>query len=167
MTSTLSSSVDTVENSLDQIERVLDASDWSYERDGFNSVHCIIPTRWGEMGGLFTISEDPEALQFSLTLDVKPTPIRRAELNELLVMINERLWLGHLDFWPGDNLIIFRHTIAMAGRFEPEESEISAIISAATSAIDQFTPSMNYVIWAGKTADQAFQMAMFETTGEA
>lgn len=168
MTSTLISAGDSVENSLDIIERVLDASDWSYERDAYNSLHCIIPTRWGDMGGVFSMREIPsEALQFSLTLDVKPIPSRRNELNELLLLINEQLWLGHFDYWPMDDLIIFRHTIAMAGRSEPEGSEISSIIDAATSAIDQFTPCMNYVIWAGKTADEAIKTALFETVGEA
>lgn len=168
MTSTLISSGDSVENSLELIERVLDDSDWSYERDSYNSLHCIIPTKWGEMGGIFSMREVPsEALQFSLTLDVKPTRTRRGELNELLLLINEQLWLGHFDHWPMDDMVVFRHTIAMAGRTEPEGAEISAIIEAATSAIDQFTPCMNYVIWAGKTAAEAMETALFETVGEA
>ena len=167
MTSTFSSNESSVENSLELIERVLDASDWSYERDAYNSLHCIIPTKWGDMGGVFSMREEPEALQFSLTLDVKPTAARRIELNELLILINEKLWLGHFDFWPGDDMILFRHTIAMAGRTEPEGSEMSSIINAATSAIDQFLPSMNYVIWAGKSAEDAMTSALFETVGEA
>lgn len=158
---------DTVENSLDLIERVLEDADWSYERDGYNSVHCIIPTHWGDMGGVFTMREETESLQFSLTLDVKPTAIRRNALNELLVMINEQLWLGHFDFWPMDDSILFRHTIAMSGRSEPAGSEISSVISAATRAIEKFTPSMNYVIWAGKSASESLETAMFETIGQA
>ncbi len=167
MTREVSLHTDAIENSLDLVERELDAADWSHERDGYNSIHCIAPTRWGDLGGVFTMREEPEALHFSVTLDVKPTPSRRNEINELLIMANEKLWLGHFDFWPGDGLIIFRHTISMAGREEPESKEISAIIAAATEAVERFTPCMNYVIWAGKSAEDAMLAAMFETIGEA
>ena len=104
MTREVSFDIDAVENSLDLVERELDAAAWSHERDGFNSVHCIAPTRWGDLGGVFTMRDDPEALFFSVTLDVKPTPTRRNEINELLIRANEKLWLGHFDFWPGDGL---------------------------------------------------------------
>lgn len=167
MTQEVSSHTEAIENSLDLVEQELDAADWSYERDGYNSVHCIAPTRWGDLGGVFTMREDPDALFFSVTLDVKPTPSRRNEINELLIRANEKLWLGHFDFWPIDGLILFRHTIPMAGRNEPEAAEISAIIAAATEAVERFTPCMNYVIWAGKTAEEAMQAALFETIGEA
>ena len=33
------------ENSMDLVEQILDDADWSYERDGHDSVHCIVPTR--------------------------------------------------------------------------------------------------------------------------
>lgn len=167
MTREVSFDIDAVENSLDLVERELDAAAWSHERDGFNSVHCIAPTRWGDLGGVFTMRDDPEALFFSVTLDVKPTPTRRNEINELLIRANEKLWLGHFDFWPGDGLILFRHTIPMKGRAEPESNEVSAVIAAATEAVERFTPSMNYVIWAGKSAEEALEVALFETIGEA
>lgn len=167
MTLDVSSFSDPVENSLDLVERALDAADWTHERDGYNSVHCIAPTCWGDLGGVFTMSEAPDALHFSVTLDVKPTQTRRNEVSELIMLMNEKLWLGHFDYWLNDGMILFRHTIPMEGRNEPEASEISAIIDAATKAVERFTPSLNYVIWAGKTAEDAMEAAMFETVGEA
>lgn len=167
MTLDVSSFSDPVENSLDLVERALDAADWTHERDGYNSVHCIAPTCWGDLGGVFTMAEAPDALHFSVTLDVKPTPTRRNEVSELIMLMNEKLWLGHFDYWLQDGMILFRHTIPMAGRAEPDANEISAVIDAATQAVERFTPSLNYVIWAGKTAEEAMETAMFETVGEA
>lgn len=167
MTLDVSSFSDPVENSLDLVERALDAADWTHERDGYNSVHCIAPTCWGDLGGVFTMAEAPDALHFSVTLDVKPTPTRRNEVSELILLMNEKLWLGHFDYWLQDGMILFRHTIPMAGRAEPDANEISAVIDAATQAVERFTPSLNYVIWAGKTAEEAMETAMFETVGEA
>ncbi|MFC6198695.1 type III secretion system chaperone family protein [Ponticaulis profundi] len=167
MTLGVSTPLDNMENSLDLVERILEDADWSYERDGYGSVHCIAPSRWGDLGGVFTVRDDPIALHFSVTLDVKPTPSRRNELNDLMMQINERMTLGYFDYWPGDDLIIFRHTIGMADWSEPEEAEVSAIIGASMAAVEKYTPSMNYVIWAGKTASEAMEVALFETVGEA
>ena len=79
----------------DVIETALEASGWQFERDGQEAVHCIAPTRWGEMGGLFACRRMPSAVHFSLTVDAKPQPARRAVISELIIMMNERLWLGH------------------------------------------------------------------------
>ncbi len=167
MTLRVSDQMDPVENSLDLIERELDAADWSHERDGYNSIHCIAPTCWGDLGGVFTMQESPDALHFSVTLDVKPTLARRGEVSELVILMNEKLWLGHFDYWMADGIILFRHTIPMAGRTEPEASEVTAVIEAAKTAVERFTPSLNYVIWAGKSAEDAMVAAMFDTVGEA
>ena len=32
------------------IEHVLEGFGWHYERDGYDTMQCILPTRWGEMG---------------------------------------------------------------------------------------------------------------------
>ena len=158
---------DSVETCLDIVQQQLDAASWSHERDGENSIHCIAPTRWGELGGVFTMQNDPEALHFSVTLDVKPTANRRNEVAETVIQMNERLWLGHFDYWLQDGIILFRHTISLSGRQEPEAAEITSVIDAAREAIERFTPAVNYVIWAGKTADEALEAALFETIGEA
>ena len=155
------------DSSLDIVEQTLAAAELSYERDTEDSVHCIAPTRWGELGCLFAQRWDPAAIHFTMTLDVKPARGRRAELCDLVARINERLWLGHFDYWAEENLIMFRHALPMLERREPEPGEITAVLLAATEAVDRFVPSMNFVIWAGKSAQEAVDTALFETIGEA
>lgn len=152
---------------LEMVEHVLGEVGWSYERDGRDGVQCIAPTRWGEMGSLFAAREEPAALHFSLTLDVKPQSAKRAAISELIIMMNERLWLGHLDFWVDDEVIIFRHAIPLAGRLAPSIGEIEALLAAGLDAAERFVPAINFVIWAGKSPREAMTAAMFETDGEA
>jgi len=151
----------------DLVEAVLEASGWQYERDGQDAVHCIAPSRWGEMGGLFACRSTPSALHFSLTVDVKPQAARRAVISELIIMMNERLWLGHFDFWLDDNVIIFRHALPLADRMQPSSGEVIATLTAGLEAVDRFIPAFNFVIWAGKTPTEALEAVMFETDGEA
>ena len=36
-------------------------------------------------------------------------PARRADVQALLALINERAWLGHFVLSPGDGVVAFRH----------------------------------------------------------
>lgn len=149
------------------LEHVLGGLGWQFDREGFDAVQCIAPTRWGEMGCLFANRSEPAALHFSLTLDVKPQAARKAIIGELVMMMNERLWLGHFDYWIDDEVILYRHAMPLAGRLAPGIGEVQAVLSAALEAAEQFVPAFNFVIWAGKSPAEAMAAAMFETDGEA
>ncbi|WP_084420093.1 type III secretion system chaperone family protein [Henriciella litoralis] len=152
---------------LDLVEACLENAGWEHQRDEDTSLQCIAQSRWGEMGALFASRREPPALHFTVTLDLKPTAARANAISKLVLMANERLWLGHFDYWMEDNLLLFRHTIPMLDRDEPEPGEIRAVLAAATDAVNMFVPAFNFVIWAGKTPEEAIDGAMFETDGEA
>ena len=152
---------------LDAVELVLEELGWSHERDEQDGLQCIAPTRWGEMGCLFASRKEPSALHFSLTMDIKPQAARHNAIIELIILMNERIWLGHLDFWIDDQVIIFRHAIPLAGRQVPTLGEVKAVLSAAMETAERFIPAINFVIWAGKSPREAMAAAMFETAGEA
>ena len=155
------------ERALDVVEQTLLAAEWACERSDENSIHCAAMTRWGECGGLFAWREEPASLHFSLTVDVKAPQARKAVIYDLICRINERLWLGHFDYWADEGVAVFRHTIPMLDRLAPEPGEIAAVIAAALDAADQFLPAFNFVVWAGKSPEQAIEAALFETAGEA
>ena len=155
------------ERALDVVEQTLLAADWACERSEEGAVHCAAMTRWGECGGLFAWRAEPASLHFSLTIDVRSQRARKAAIHDLVCRINERLWLGHFDFWADEGVAVFRHTIPMLDRIAPEPGEIAAVIAAALDAADQFLPAFNFVIWAGKSPAEAMDAAMFETAGEA
>jgi hypothetical protein len=155
------------ERALDVVEQTLVAADWACERTEEGAIHCAASTRWGECGGLFTWRNEPASLHFSLTVDVRAQQGRKIAINDLVCRINERLWLGHFDYWPDEGVAVFRHTIPMLDRIAPEPGEIAAVIAAALDAADQFLPAFNFVVWAGKSPAEALEAAMFETVGEA
>lgn len=152
---------------LDTIEEVLEASGWQFDRDEDGVIQAVAETRWGDMGALFAAREEPAAVHYSLTLDVKPVETKRAAISELIVMANERLWLGHFDYWADEGVIIFRTTFPLLDRPSPTDGEIRAVVAASVSAVDRFVPAFNFLIWAGKTPREAIEAAMFETQGEA
>ena len=44
---------------------------------------------------------------------------------------------------------------------------LQAAMTAALDAADQFLPAFNFVVWAGKTPEEAVSAVVFETHGEA
>lgn len=152
---------------LELIEEVLEGAGWPAERDEEGTLQVVAGTRWGDMGALFAYRPEPAAVHYSLTLDVKPQDAKRSAIAELVMLANERLWLGHFDFWADDGVIIFRYTFPMEGRDELTEGEVRAVMAASVSAADRFMPAFNFLVWAGKTPRDAIDAVMFETHGEA
>lgn len=167
MSLSLSTHADPENEALDVIEQVLELTDWEFERDETGAVQCVANTKWGDMGALFACRREPAALHFSMTLDVKPQTAKQGVIRELVLAMNERLWLGHFDYWVEDHVILFRHALPLAGRVSPTQGEIHSVIAAAAEAVERFVPAFNFVIWAGKTPSEALEAVMFETDGEA
>lgn len=155
------------ELSLDVVEQTLLAADWACERSEEGVIHCAAVTKWGEFGGMFVWRDEPASLHFSLTLDLRAPNARQTAIADLLRRINERLWLGHFDYWNDDGVAVFRHTIPMLDRVAPDPGEITAVLAAALDAADQFLPAFNFVVWAGQSPADAMAAVVFETAGEA
>jgi hypothetical protein len=155
------------DSALDVVEQTLLGCDWACERSEEGVIQCASMTKWGEFGGMFVWREQPASLNFSLTLDLRAPNAKHSAISELLRKINERLWLGHFDYWNDDGVAVFRHTIPMLDRIAPEPGEIAAVLTAALDAADQFLPAFNFVVWAGKSAEEAVTAVVFETAGEA
>ena len=160
-------SAEFTDRAMDVVEQTLLAADWACERSEEGMIHCASMTKWGEFGGMFAWRDEPASLNFSLTLDLRAPNAKQSAISELLRKINERLWLGHFDYWNDEGVAVFRHTIPMLDRIAPEPGEIAAVIAAALDAADQFLPAFNFVVWAGKSPTEALDAAMFETVGEA
>jgi hypothetical protein len=155
------------DKALDIVEQTLLAADWASERSEENIIQCAAVTKWGEFGGMFVWRDEPASLNFSLTLDLRAPQAKQGAISELLRRMNERLWLGHFDYWNDEGVAVFRHTIPMLDRITPDQGEIAAVLAAALDAADQFLPAFNFVVWAGKSAEEAVAAVVFETAGEA
>ena len=160
-------SAEFTDRAMDVVEQTLLAADWACERSEEGMIHCASMTKWGEFGGMFAWRDEHASLNFSLTLDLRAPNAKQSAISELLRKINERLWLGHFDYWNDEGVAVFRHTIPMFDRIAPDPGEIAAVLTAALEAADQFLPAFNFVVWAGKSAEEAVAAVVFETHGEA
>ncbi|MFN0024516.1 MAG: YbjN domain-containing protein [Parvularculaceae bacterium] len=152
---------------LEALEAVADGLALSVERVDADELHVAIPGMWRDAGFWFTWRAELSTLQMGAPLDLKAPPGRLNDVARLVAMVNERLWIGHFDLWSDDNSIVFRNAAVLPsdGRLDQGQAEI--LIKGAREAIDRFLPAFNFLIWGGKTPQQALEASMFETAGNA
>jgi hypothetical protein len=55
----------------------------------------------------------------------------------------------------------------LAGGVEASGQQCEAMLSTALDTSERYFPAFQFVVWAGKSAREALEAAMFETAGEA
>jgi len=154
-------------NPLDVVERIASINDWTFERVGDDEITILIGGRWSDYQVSFTWMTDIEALHLACAFDLKVQERRRTEVQQLISLINEQLWVGHFDLWVKDGMVMFRHALVLAGGSDPTNQQCQALLSTALEACEGYFPAFQFVVWAGKQARAALDAAMFETSGEA
>jgi hypothetical protein len=152
---------------LDCMERLAALNDWSFERDGDDELSLAVEGRWADYQVAITWLQAVEAMHLGCAFDLKVPERRRAEVLQLISLINEQLWIGHFDLWSGENIVMFRHAMLLSGGAEPSDEQAAALISTAVEACERYFQAFQFVVWAGKTAREAIEGALLETAGEA
>jgi hypothetical protein len=152
---------------LDMVERVASVRQWSFDRAGADEVTISVPGRWSDYHVSFTWMHEVEALHLACTFDLKVPECRHAEVRKLLSHINEQLWAGHFDLWTAGGVVMFRHALILAGGAHASATQCEALLEAALDACERYFQAFQFVVWAGKTAREAIDHALFDTSGEA
>lgn len=158
---------DRSEHPLDVVERLASLRDWIFDRAETDEMSVAVSGRWTEYHVAFTWIEDVEALHVASAFDLKVPERRRAEVLQLISLVNEQLWVGHFDLWRQDDVIMFRHALILAGGAEPTHGQCEVILRTAVEACERYFQAFQFVIWAGRNAREALDAVLFETEGEA
>jgi hypothetical protein len=154
-------------NPLDVVERLASGNDWSFERASDDEITILVTGKWTDYQLSYTWMDDIEALHLACAFDIKVPERRRSDVQTLISMINERLWVGHFDLWPGEGMVMFRHALVLAGGTEASGQQCESLLSTALDTCERYFTAFQFVVWAGKSAKEALEAAMFETSGEA
>jgi len=154
-------------NPLDVVERLANGNDWSFERQGDDEITILVTGKWTDYQLSYTWMSDIEALHLACAFDLKVPERRRREVQALISMINERLWVGHYDLWVKEGIVMFRHALVLAGGVEASGRQCEALLGTAVDSCERYFSAFQFVVWAGKSAKEALDAAMFETSGEA
>ena len=152
---------------LDVVEHMAAGNNWPFERAGEDEIGLVVTGRWTNYQVSFTWMNEIETLHLACAFDMKVPELRLADVQKLIALINEQMWIGHFDVWTQNGVIMFRHALVLAGGVAASGRQCEAVLATALDSCERYFPAFQFVIWAGKSAREAMESVMFETTGEA
>jgi len=155
------------EHPVDVIERIACLHEWAFDRDQEDELSLSVAGGWAEYQIAFTWLPDVEALHIACSFDLRVPQRRRADVLGLVALINEQMWVGHFDIWGSHHVVMFRHALLLSDGAEPSDRQCEAVLHTAISACERYHQAFQFMLWAGKSAREALDCAMFETHGEA
>ena len=115
-------------NPLDVVERMAAGNNWPFERAGEDEIALVVTGRWTNYQVSFTWMSDIEALHLACAFDMKVPEPRLAEVQQLIALINEQLWIGHFDVWMQNGMVMFRHALVLAGGVAASGRQCEAVL---------------------------------------
>ncbi len=165
--SLLESITDSRSHPLAVVEDFVASHNWAFERSGEDELMIVSKGEWTDYQLSFTWMGEIEALHLACAFDMKIPPARRAEAQRLIACINEQLWIGHFDLWTHTGMIMHRQALVLPGGLVASTAQCECMLSNAIHACERYFPAFNFVVWAGKTPQEAMAAAMFDVEGEA
>jgi hypothetical protein len=154
-------------NPLDLVEEIVASNDWSFDRTSAEEIVVAISGRWSEYNLYFAWREEMRVMQFCATCEMRVPAARRAAVNELLALTNDKLWLGHFSATHEDTRLSFRQTVLLRGARGASVEQLEDLVDIAITEFDRFYPAFQFVVWGGRAPSEAVAAAMLDTVGEA
>ncbi len=156
-------------NPVDMAEELAGANEWAVERHGDDELTMFISGQYTDLQFRVFWRDDFKTLQFACMFDLKVPEGKRGDIYESIGMINERMWIGHFEFWAEEGALLYRHASLandpLLGAIG--EDHIITMIETALGECERFYPVFQFVMWGGQTPAQAIESAMLECAGSA
>ena len=149
------------------LEELFFQFEWSYDRTGESEIAAEVEGRWCTYRLFAMWRQDLECLMLSSLIDIKIPQDKRSNVGILLSTLNPKIWLGHFEISPDDDLPAFRYSLTLRGNPRATIEQMEEILSSAVTECDRLYPALQFVLWGGKNPEEALMAAMLDTHGEA
>ena len=153
---------------LTAVEEAAEALGWSCLRSAPEEL--LLAAELASLNVQFMVQwqEGDELLQIMAMWDLRIPPARLAEATALAWLVNARLPLGHFEVWENNGTVVLRHAQLLSAPAQMNDQALAQrLLERLADICVQFHPAFQFVVWAGKTAQQALESCLFETLGEA
>ncbi len=150
------------DNPLAVFERLCIAEHYDYERVREDELHVSLPGLWCNHDVSVTWDSQTEQVQFFLIFDGRTPGGRSDDLCRLMSLINERLTVGHFDYWEKTGALVYRNAHSLRGGARLKTEQAQDLIALALDAAERGYPACQYVVWAGKSPEDALTSALVD-----
>ncbi len=149
-------------NPVPVFERLAVAEHFEYERINENELHLSLVGNWCLHDISLVWNNADERLDLYLLLEGHTPQGRSDEMRRLITLINERLSYGRFDYWSEKRALVYRDQINLSGGAKLVIEQAMSLLSGALEAAERGYPAVQYVIWAGKTPEEALDAALMD-----
>ncbi len=151
---------------IEMLASFCEAHGWPHDCTGDEEVSAQVDGSWGqyELRGIWR--DEDGVLQLLLLPQIVVPDDQRPAMWETISLINEQLWMGHFELWSSSGIIAFRNP-ALIGEDGVSLSTLELVVHTAIEECERFYPVFQFVLWGGKTPQEAIAAALIETRGEA
>lgn len=154
-------------NPLDLAEQLFESREWLFDRPLDEELVAEIAGDWCNYRVWFTWQPDLEVMIFSCAFESRVPEASTKMVYPVLACVNEKLWLGHFDLCSQEHTIMFRHALLLRGGRGATAEQIEDLIDIALNECNRFYPAFQSVIWGGNSCQEALDIALMDTVGEA
>jgi len=152
---------------VDVIEQIVHHQDWSFERVVKDEIVFQVHGQLSSYHISFSWVEVFETLHIGCSFALSIAPKQRSRMVDLLSLINEKMLMGHFDYWQDTGEVIYRQSLLLSGGLHPTDAQIIMLLSTALDACELHFPACERVTHDAVPALEALRYAMFETLGNA
>ena len=154
-------------NPIDVVEDVIHSKKWTFSRADDYELVAEIASEWCQYRLYFTWSEQIKAISLTITFDIKFPKNKFVEAQELLALINEKLWIGHFDITSKNGIPAYRHTVLSFPENEMLHHQLEDLVDVAIYECEKHYPAFQLVLFEDTKPTKALDISIFETIGRA
>lgn len=149
------------------LEELFSQLEWNYDYTSDHEIMAESEGRWCNYRLFGLWRQELESLIISALIDIKISADKRISVETLLSSMNPKTWLGHFEIAPDDEVPAFRYNLTLRGNSNPTLEQVEEIVSSAVTECDRLYPALQFVLWGGKSPEDALMASMMDTYGEA
>ena len=154
-------------NPIDVVEEVIYSKKWTFSRADDYELVAEISSKWCQYRFYFTWSEQIRAISLTVTFDLKFPHAKIKDAQELLALINEKLWIGHFDITSKNGIPAYRHTVLSFPEDEVLHHQLENLVDIAIYECEKFYPAFQLVLFEDSDPSKALAISTFDTIGVA
>ncbi|MGL1919491.1 MAG: YbjN domain-containing protein [Hyphomicrobiales bacterium] len=152
---------------IDVIENLAQNFDWELDRINEDEINIYIVGEWCRYNLTAHWNPQINGLHLGIAFGFRPPVERAEELEKLLLLINEQLWLGHFEYWGNSDILMFRYGTIIAEDQTFTHKQCHMIINHIIETCEQYYAAFQFTLYADKPAEQALMACLLDITGNA
>ena len=145
-------------NPIDVVEEVIHAKKWTFSRAHDHELVAEITSHWCQYRLYFTWSEQISAISFTVTFDLKFPQSKSQSVNDLLALINEKLWIGHFDITSKNGIPAYRHTVLESHDNDMLFNQLDDLMDIAIYECEKYYPAFHITLFEDRHPLEALKL---------